>query len=203
MGRYRGPKNKRSRRIGMDIYGTGGESLERRINQPPGAHGREQQFRRRRESEYARQLREKQKVKWMYGVRENQFRRFFRMAQRSQEQTGIALLKILERRLDNVIYRMGLARTRPQARQTVTHGHILVDGRRVNIPSYLVEPGQEIALKPKAAKMPHVEELVEARPPVPEWLDVEETQARVLREPERQEIDADINEQLIVEYYSR
>ncbi len=187
----------------MDLYGTGGESLQRRLEQPPGMHGKDQQFRRRRESEYAKQLREKQKAKWMYGMREGQFRRFFSLAQRAPEQTGTALLKLLERRLDNVIYRMGLARTRPQARQTVSHGHVLVDGRRVNIPSYLVEPGQRVALKEKAARLPHIQELVEERVPTPDWLEVEETEARILRSPERAEIDAEINEQLIVEYYSR
>lgn len=202
MGRYRGPKNKRSRRIGMDLYGNGGESLERRLQQPPGDHGRAARFR-RRESEYSRQLREKQKVKWMYGLREKQFRRFFEMAQRAEGQTGLALLRLLERRLDNVIYRMGLARTRPQARQMVVHGHVRVDGRRVNVPSYIVKPDQVIALKEKSRKMPHVQALLDQGPPVPGWLDVDGTQARVVREAEREEIHPEIEEQLVVEYYSR
>jgi small subunit ribosomal protein S4 len=158
---------------------------------------------RKRETEYGRQLREKQKVKRMYGLTERQFRRFFRMAQKTRELTGLALLKLLERRLDNVIYRLGYARTRPQARQLVTHGHVLVDGRRVNIPSYIVEPGQEITLKEEARQIPDIQALLESRPYVPGWLEPQNGHGRVIREPGREEIDQDINEQLIIEFYSR
>jgi small subunit ribosomal protein S4 len=187
----------------MDLFGNGGESLQRRLNQPPGQHGRDQRYR-RRESPYQQQLKEKQKVKWMYGLREKQFRNLFRKAQKSQEsQTGLALLQLLERRLDNVIYRMGLARTRPQARQMVSHGHVRVNGRRVNIPSYSVKPGDVVTLKQKAMKMPNVQDALDTRMPTPGWLDVDDAQATVLREPERDEMEAQINEQLIVEFYSR
>ncbi len=123
MGRYTGPKNKLSRREGIDLFGNGGDKLARRLDQPPGVHGRDQ-VRNSRQSEYSKQLREKQKAKRIYGMRERQFRRFFRMAQRKQGLTGDALMQLLECRLDNVIYRLGWARTRPQARQFVSHGHV-------------------------------------------------------------------------------
>ncbi len=203
MGRYTGPKNKLSRREGVDLFGNGGESLERRLNQPPGQHGRAAAYRRRRQSDYDRQLREKQKVKRMYGLREGQFRRFYGLAQRSDDLTGPALLKLLERRLDNVIYRLGWARTRPQARQFVTHGHVSVDGHRVNSPSYLVEPNQTVALSGKLQRTPDVSELLEVSQPVPAWLAREGGKSQILRAPERSEIDDHIEEQLVVEYYSR
>lgn len=201
MGRYTGPKNKLSRREGKDLFGNGGASLERRLNQPPGVHGRIPH--QRRQTEYGRQLREKQKVKRMYGLRENQFRRFFALAQKSKELTGVALLKLLERRLDNVVYRLGFARTRPQARQLVSHGHISVDGKRVNIASYLVKPGQMVALKESANQVPGVQDLLASPPYVPEWLSRQNGTGQVVREPSRDEIDRDITEQLIVEFYSR
>ena len=201
MGRDRDSKHKRSRREGVDLYGTGGESLQRRINQPPGMHGTTQ--RRTRQSEYGRQLREKQKVKRIYGVRERQFQRFFNMAQRMPDLTGAALLKLLERRLDNVIYRLGYARSRPQARQFVNHGHVLVDGQKVDIPSFLVEPGQSITVRDDMLRIPDVQELGENPPAIPSWLERTGDGGRILDTPEREEIDQDINEQLIVEFYSR
>lgn len=200
MGRDREPKHKRSRREGRDLYGTGGESLQRRLHIPPGMHGRKP---RPRQSEYAKQLREKQKVKRIYGMRERQFRRFLMLAQKKREQTGLALLKLVERRLDNVVYRLGLTRTRPQARQLVNHGHILVDGQKVNIPSYLVKPGQEITLKEVAFQIPDIQDLLENPPPIPAWLNRKNGGGQVVREPMREEIDQDINERLIVEFYSR
>ncbi len=201
MGRDTGPKNKLSRREGKDLFGTGGESLQRRLTQPPGMHG--QATFRRKPSDYARQLRAKQMVKHMYGMRERQFRRFFRMAERTSDITGTVLLRLLERRLDNVVYRLGFARTRPQARQFVSHGHVLVDGKRVNIPSYLVRPGQRITLTQGARSIPDVRELLEYQPPIPAWLEAQEGVGTVVREPDRLEIDPEIEEQLIVEFYSR
>lgn len=200
MGRYRGPKNKLSRREGVDLFGTGGESLKEKLDQPPGMHGRK---RRRRPSEYALHLREKQKVKRMYGLREKQFLELFRKAQRAHEQTGTALLRLLERRLDNVVYRLGLTRTRPQARQIVSHGHVLVDGKTMDIPSYIVDPGQGITFDRKALDMPDVQTLAQTPVQVPGWLERKDNGGQVIREPERSEIDKDINEQLIVEFYSR
>lgn len=199
MGRDRESKHKRSRREGRDLFGTGGESLARRLDRPPGMHTE----RPRRQSDYAKQLREKQMVKRMYGLRERQFRRMYRMAERSRGQTGQTLLSLLERRLDNVVYRLGFARTRPQARQFVSHGHVLVDGRRVNIPSYLVQPGQMVSLDTSIRSMPDVEDLAEYHPEVPGWLERMDGAGQVLRVPDRQEIDPDIKEQLIVEFYSR
>jgi small subunit ribosomal protein S4 len=200
MVRDRRPKNKLSRRAGKDLFGTGGESLQRRLQTPPGMHGRKPH---RRESEYSKQLREKQKVKQMYGLHEGQFIRFFKHAQRTRELTGLALLRLLERRLDNVVYRLGFARTRPQARQFVNHGLILVDGERINIPSYLVSPGQVIQLKESAQEIRDIKELTGNPPPVPGWLNKQDHRGEMLREPEREEIDQDINERMIVEFYSR
>jgi small subunit ribosomal protein S4 len=200
MVRERRPKHKLSRRAGRDLYGTGGESLQRRLHKPPGMHGQKPK---RRESEYSKQLREKQKVKQMYGLHEAQFLRFFKRAQRTRGITGLSLLRLLERRLDNVVYRLGLARSRPQARQFVSHRLVKVDGKRMNIPSYLVKTGQLIEITESAQQIPDVQHLIENRPPVSGWLEKTENGGRVLREPEREEIDQDISEQMIVEFYSR
>jgi small subunit ribosomal protein S4 len=200
MGRDRKPKHKLSRREGKDLFGTGGLSLERRLDQPPGMHGRRPT---RKVSVYAEQLREKQKVKRMYGLREQQFRNLMETALKARGQTGLTLLTLLERRLDNVVYRLGLARTRPQARQFVNHGLVRVDGKRVDIPSYIVVPGQEIEMKASALEIPDVQELAEATSAVPGWLEKRNGGGLVLREPNREEIDPDIQEQRIVEFYSR
>lgn len=203
MGRYTGPKNKLSRREGVDLFGNGGESLQRRLEQPPGQHGRNASWRRGRQGDYNRQLREKQKVKRTYGLRERQFRRFYRLAQRAEDVVGPALLKLLECRLDNVIFRMGWARTRPQARQFVSHGHVLVDGQKVDIPSYIVKPNQTIALNRTAQRIPEIQELVESPPSIPDWLLRTGATGQIMREPLRNEIPESINEQLVVEFYSR
>jgi len=200
MARDRGPKHKKSRREGVDLYGTGGESLQRRLHQPPGMHGKKT---RRRESEYSLHLREKQKVKRMYGIQEKQFLKFFEKARRASGDTGVALLKLLEKRLDNVVYRLGFARTRLQSRQFVSHGHVLVDGNRLNIPSALVEPGSVITLDQDIQKMPDVQALSQNPPAVPAWLKRSDSGGEMVREPDRSEIDQDINERLIVEFYSR
>ncbi|HON37853.1 MAG: 30S ribosomal protein S4 [Desulfomonilia bacterium] len=200
MARDRGPKHKKSRREGVDLYGTGGESLQRRLHQPPGMHGKKT---RRRESEYSLHLREKQKVKRMYGMQEKQFLKFFEKARRASGDTGVALLKLLEKRLDNVVYRLGFARTRLQSRQFVSHGHVLVNGNRLNIPSALVEPGSVITLDQDIQKMPDVQALSQNPPAVPAWLKRSDSGGEMVREPDRSEIDQDINERLIVEFYSR
>jgi small subunit ribosomal protein S4 len=202
MGRYVGPHNKISRREGIDLFGTGGESLRRRLEQPPGDHGT--RMRRGRPSDFSRQLREKQKVKRIYGVREQQFRRFVGMARRDPEMTGSALLKILERRLDNVIYKGGLARTRPMARQMVSHGHIQVNGRKVDIPSFLCEPGQAIGIDESARKMPDVQWAMDAPAiSLPSWLSREEAMVYMIDWPTREEVEFPIDDNLIVEFYSR
>ncbi len=201
MSGIRGPKNKLSRREGKDLFGNGGPSLERRLSSPPGMHGKKPP--RGQESEYSKQLREKQKVKRMYGMRERQFARFFTIAQRQRGITGVALLRLLERRLDNVVYRLGFARTRLQARQMVTHGHIRVDGGKVNIPSFLVAPGQVVTLSDKAQHIPGMQDMIDNPVNVPGWIEKNGPGGRVLREPDRAEMDQDINETAIVEFYSR
>jgi small subunit ribosomal protein S4 len=197
----RGPRHKTSRRFGVDIYGTGGKSLARRLGTPPGglAIGR-----RRRRSLYGENQLEKQKAKAIYGVDERPFRRYFSRAEAASGVPGENLLVYLERRLDNVVYRLGLARTRPMARQLVNHGHVTVDGRRVDIPSFLVEPGQAIALDETARQMPVVIEELAANRPVPAWLERQaDASGRVLRLPERAEIDVPVDEAWIVVFYSR
>lgn len=197
----RGPKHKLSRRAGVDLFGNGGASLQRRLDKKPGMHSSQRQP--RQESEYARQLREKQKVKQMYGMREKQFRKFYIQASKSKGVSGVELLKLLERRLDNVIYRMGWTRTRLQSRQIIVHGQVEVDGQKVDRPSFLVKPGMTVSLKPKARKIPSVQELLETNVPTPGWLERGDGSGRILRDPDRSEIDAHINETAIVEFYSR
>lgn len=202
MGRYRGPHNKISRREGIDVFGTGGHSLQRRIDVTPGDHGAKP--RRNRPSDFHRQLREKQKVKRLYGMREQQFRRFVNLARREDEMTGTALLKLLERRLDSVVYRGGLARSRPMARQMINHGHILVNGRKVDVPSFLVEPGMAISLDLKGQKMPDVQWVIDS--PVlmrPSWLARDEYEVRMLDWPTRSEVEHPVEENLLIEFYSR
>lgn len=196
----RGPRNKLSRREGVDLFGNGGASLQRRLEKKPGQHTQRPP---KQESEYSRQLREKQKVKRMYGMREAQFRKFFTIASNFKGVTGVELLKMLERRLDSVLFRLAFTRTRLQARQIVVHGQVLVDGRKVDRPSFLVKPGMTITLTEKARKIPSVQELIESNLPAPAWLERGNGSGRVLRDPDRSEIDAHINEIAIVEFYSR
>jgi small subunit ribosomal protein S4 len=203
MGRYRGPKSRLSRREGIDLFGTGGQSLQRRIEQPPGDHGRKP-VRGGRPSDFSRQLREKQKAKRIYGMRERPFRRFVELARRQPGQTGVALFKLLERRLDSVVYRGGFARSRPMARQMVNHGHVRVDGRKVDIPSFLVEPGMVISLDGRAHKMPDVKWAIEAPATmIPSWLSADEEEIRMIDFPTREEVPYPIEDNLIIEFYSR
>jgi len=213
MARYTGPVCKFCRREGEKLFLKGARcmspkcSFERR-SYPPGQHGKDAQFRRGRGSDYALQLREKQKARRMYGVLERQFRRYFREALRRPGLTGSNLLSILESRLDNVIFRMGWADSRNHARLLVQHGHFLVNGRRTNIPSYLVVPGDVITVREGSRNRTYFKELkayMQDRPAAPEWLQVDPValQGTVLRMPERRDIDFPLKEQLIVEYYSR
>ncbi len=177
-------------------------AIERR-NSPPGPHIQ----RRRKASEYGLQLREKQKARRIYGVLEQQFRKHYQLASRSAGATGQRLLQILESRLDNVVYRMGLGASRDQARQLVRHGHIHVNGRKTDIPSYLVKPGDEITVRPQSRELTYfknVQEVIADRT-TPSWLEVssDTLMAKVLTWPSRIDSDALIQEQLIVEYYSR
>jgi small subunit ribosomal protein S4 len=204
MGRYTGPTERLSRREGVDLELKGlrrlaGKSaLERRGPVPPG-------HRRRQPSTFALQLRAKQVLKRMYGVRERQFRRYVREAQSARERTGDRLLEILERRLDNVIYRLGFATTRAQARQFVNHGHVFVDGRRVTIPSFRVTPGQVIGLRETSPVRPVAAESAELLARVAPWLetDPDALVGRVLRVPVREDVVVPVDEQLVVEHFSR
>ncbi len=208
MARYTGPVCRLCRREGIKLYLKGDRcytdkcALERR-NYPPGDHGRV----RRKMTEYGMQLREKQKAKRIYGVLERQFRRYFEIAERQKGMTGENLLRLLERRLDNVVYRLGLASSRAEARQFVRHGHITVNGKRVDIPSYLVEIGDEVAVAEKSRNLVRFVELAEAaaHKTPPPWLelDVENLRGRVIGFPRREDIDVPIKEHLIVELYSR
>ena len=193
----RTPVLKRCRQLGIDpiVMGINKESK------------REPRRRRRQESEYGAQLREKQKAKFIYGVLEKQFRGYYDKALKIEGITGDNLMTILESRLDNVVFRLGFARTRKEARQTVRHGHITVNGKRVDIPSYRVRPGDLVAVAPKAKELLVIKSALVSneRVTVPAWLevDIEKLQGSVLSLPTRDQIDLDINEQLIVELYSK
>lgn len=212
MAKYTGPVCKLCRREGEKLFLKGQRcftpkcAFERR-SFPPGEHGREAQFRRRRVSEYHRQLREKQKTRRIYGVSERQFRRYYRASLQKRGMTGENLLQLLERRLDNVVYRLGFAQSRPQGRQLVTHGHFNVNGRRTDIPSMIVRPGDVIEVREGSRRRPYFTEIptFAASHSVPRWLerDLNSFRGRVIHNPERQDVDASLNEQLIVEYYSR
>jgi small subunit ribosomal protein S4 len=208
MGRHTGPVERLSRREGVELELKGirrlaGKSgLDRRGALPPGEHGR---GRRRQPSVFAQQLRAKQVLKRIYGVRERQFRRLVREAQRSHDRTGDRLLEFLERRLDNVLYRLGFATTRAQARQFVSHGHVLVDGRRVDIPSFRVKPGQVVTVGASSPIRPAAADAAELLARVAPWLetDPDGLTGRVLRNPVREDVYVPIDEQLVVEHFSR
>jgi len=201
MARYTGPVTRKSRRLRVDL--VGGDAAFEHRPYPPGQHGRA----RIKESEYLLQMQEKQKARFTYGVMEKQFRRYYEEANRKSGKTGSVLLQILESRLDSVVYRAGLARTRRQARQLVTHGHFLVNGEKVDIPSYRVSQYDIVDVKPKSlATLPFqvAKETLGDRP-VPGWLQVVGPQLRILvhQIPDRAQIDVPLNEQLIVELYSK
>jgi len=212
MGKYRGPVCKLCRREGEKLFLKGARcfsakcSIDRR-SYPPGQHGRNAQFRRRRESDFGRQLRAKQKARRIYGVMERQFRRYYDEALQRRGLTGLNLLQILESRLDNVVYRMGYADSRAEARLLVTHGHFDVNGRRTDVPSMLLSPGDELTVREGSRTRTYFKELrslAEDRN-TPDWLsrDLTNLSGKLVRFPERVEIDGNMNEQLIVEYYSR
>ncbi|QVK19481.1 30S ribosomal protein S4 [Mycoplasmatota bacterium] len=200
MSRYTGPSWKKARRLGFSILETGKELQRRPV--APGQHGGK---RRRKPSEYGLQLQEKQKLRFMYGLNERQFRNLFDKANKMQGIHGENFMFLLESRLDNLVYRLGLARTRRQARQLVGHGHIIVDGKPVNIPSYLVKPGQVISLKEKSRGLTIVKDALEATISRPAYLTFDENtlSGTYSRLPMRDEIHPEITESLIVEYYSR
>jgi small subunit ribosomal protein S4 len=200
MARYTGSSWKISRRLGISLSGTGKE-LEKRPY-APGQHGPNQ---RKKLSEYGLQLQEKQKLRHMYGVTERQFRNLFDKAGKLGGVHGENFMILLESRLDNVVYRLGLARTRRAARQLVNHGHILVNGSRVDIPSFRLKAGQTISLREKSRNLDVVKEAIEVNNFVPDFLtfDADKLEGTFTRLPERSELPAEINETLIVEFYSR
>jgi small subunit ribosomal protein S4 len=207
MGRYTGPTDRLSRREGVNLMLKGERSFngksERRLQSPPGQHN----WRRGRISDYAVRLREKQKVKRFYGVRNKQFMNYFSKAERSKGATGAVLLSMLERRLDNVVYKLGFAPSRPAARQTVAHGHIYVNGRRVNVASFQVSVGDQITVKPseksKALIRARLEELGEPR--LQNWLklDMANLSGEVVALPTRDDVMIPVEENLIIEFCSR
>ena len=212
MAKYLGPVCKLCRREGEKLFLKGQRcftpkcAFERR-SFPPGEHGRDAQFRRRRASDYSRQLREKQKTKRIYGTTERQFRRFYHTALRRRGMTGENLLQMLERRLDNTVFRLGFTVNRAEARELVVHGHFNVNGRRTDIPSMLVRPGDQIEVRAGSKTRTYFKSmpaLAEGRT-VPRWLerDLNTLSGKVLQNPERTDIDASLNEQLIIEFYSR
>lgn len=201
MSRYTGPSWKISRRLGISLSGTGKELARRPY--APGDHG---QGRRGKLSEYGTQLREKQKLRMMYGLTERQFANLFIKAGKIREgKHGVNFMILLERRLDNMVYRLGLATTRRQARQLVNHGHITVDGKRVDIPSYEVSVGQVVSVREKSKKLAVITGAVEAVVARPNFVqfDADKLEGSLTRLPEREELEADIDESLIVEYYNK
>ncbi len=206
MARNLKPKNRLARREGIDlglktIGSKAHASLLRRLTIPPGMHG---QKKLRRFSDYGRQLREKQKAKRIYGILEKQFKNYYERAAKYKGATGPTLLRFLETRLDNVVYRLGLVPTRAAARQLVTHGHVLVNNKKLNIPSYEVKVGDVVSLVPKALEIPTVKKMLSNRSiNLPAWLLREGPVGKIVKLPQENDFVEDIDEQLIVEYYSR
>jgi small subunit ribosomal protein S4 len=203
MARYTGPKSRISRRYGVALFGPS-KALERK-NYPPGMHG--PKGARRKQSEYASALAEKQKLRFQYGLMERQFRRYFETALRKRGVTGETLLQMLETRLDNVVYRLGFANSRSAARQMVSHGHVLVNNRKVNVSSYNLKAGDVITVKdrPTSRRLAIRNLELTQIQPIPDWLvvDKDQFQGKITRIPTREEIAPIVNEQLVVELYSR
>lgn len=199
MAKYVGPKDRLSRRENFDLFSAGTKLT--RLNVPPGVHGPKGT---RGSSQYGRQLREKQKVKRLYGILEKQFRRYVEEAFKTKGNTGEALLASLERRLDNVVFRLGFAPSRPAARQLVSHGHALVNGKKVNIPSFKLGVNDIISIDSTAVAIPEVKKAFEKKDfTPPSWLERKAVVGRVLRLPKREDIVEPVTEQDIVEFYSR
>lgn len=200
MARYTGPKRRLSRREGIPLTSKDVKSLERKGAVPPGQHGLK---RKRKLSEYGVQLREKQKAKRIFGIMEKQFSNYFKKASKVKGATGLALLELLETRLDNIVYKLGFAKSRNSARQLVSHGHVSVDGKKVTIPSFGVKVGQTVAILDKLVDNIQVKKSLEEVTTLPSWLERKATVGKVLHKPSREEMEQAIDEQLIVEYYSR
>lgn len=196
--RYTGPKDRLSRRENFDLFDKGAKLT--RLSVPPGVHGPKGT---RKTSEYGRQLREKQKVKRMYGLTEKQFARYVAQAQKAKGNTGEALIQLLERRLDNVVYRLGFAPTRPSARQLVSHGHVLVDGEEVTIASYSAKEGQTISLDTTAQNISEVKGVLAKERSLAGWLEKKAVVGRIKNLPKKEDVLESISEQDVIEFYSR
>ncbi|MCL5431766.1 MAG: 30S ribosomal protein S4 [Patescibacteria group bacterium] len=202
MARYTGPKHRLSRREKQNLGDKTSASLSRRLNVPPGMHGPKGS--RNKVSDYGLQLREKQKAKRIYGLLERQFRKYYQAAAAVKGKTGEALLQTLERRLDNAIFRLGFVPSRTMGRQLVSHGHILVNGKKVTIPSYLLRVDEVVTISPRAMEIPAVKKMLEKEEAkVPDYYEKKAAAGRLLRLPPRDDVPTDVNEQLIIEHYSR
>lgn len=197
MARYTGPKHKLSRQEGLNLYGKTSNSLERRLNVLPGIHGKKG---RRKTSEYGLQLREKQKLRKIYGLLEKQFKKYVELAEKKKTNTEDALISMLETRLDNIVYRLGFANSRFQARQMVGHGHVFVNGKKVSIPSYAVKEGDNITFSAKILK-PKEEGAEE--PAILPFVSREEASGKLIRLPESADVPNPVDYQLVIEFYSR
>ncbi len=200
MARYTGPKHKLVRREGVNILDKTSASLQRRLNIPPGQHGRK---RKKRLSEYGEQLREKQKAKAMYGLFEKQFKKLFRDVEKQRGETGELFVAMLETRLDNIVYRLGFSRSRAGARQLVSHGHVLVNDKRVNIPSYQVKVDDVLTIDQKSSKNLLVAQAIEERKELLPFIERKGMVGKLSRLPEKDDVEVPFNTQLIIEYYSR
>lgn len=200
MARYTGPKHKLARKEGVNILDKTSASLQRRLMVPPGIHGKK---RKRALSEFGQQLREKQKAKSTYGLLEKQFKGLVKTVQAKKGETGEMLIALLETRLDNIVYRLGFAKTRYQARQYVSHGHIVVNGKKVSIPSYNVKEGDIISLSEKMLKNPAVLEMSKEEAVILPFLKRSDAKGVLMRLPKREDVQVPFDTQLIIEYYSR
>ena len=200
MGRYTGPKHRLSRKEGVNLSDKTSQSLIRRLNTPPGVHGKK---RKKRLSEYGLQLREKQKAKTTYGLMEKQFKGLVQAVQTKKGDTKELIVSLLETRLDNVVYRLGFAKTRYMSRQFVSHGHILVNGKKLSIPSYQVRVDEVISLSPKMQKNPKVLEFLEEKEVILPFLKRQGVSGKLERMPKMEDIQVPFDLQLIIEYYSR
>jgi small subunit ribosomal protein S4 len=200
MARYTGPKHRLARKEGVNLLDKQSQSLLRRLNIPPGMHGKK---RKRRLSEYGQQLREKQKAKTTYGLLEKQFKRIVQTVQSKKGDTKELIVSLLETRLDNVVYRLGFAKTRYMARQIVSHGHVLVNGKKITIPSYEVKVDDVINISPKMSKNPVVLELTKEKQEVLPFLKKQGLSGKLVRMPKKEDLQVPFDLQLIIEYYSR
>ena len=200
MARYTGPKHKLARREGINVLDKTSNSLLRRLSVPPGVHGKK---RKKKMSEYGLQMREKQKAKAIYGILEKQFKGLVDRVSTQKGDTGELLLSLLETRLDNVVYRLGFASSRFMSRQLVTHGHILVNGRKLSIPSYQVKVDDVVSLNPKLQKNSQIAKLLEDTPKILPFLDRQATTGKLVRMPKGGDLEVPFNTQQIIEYYSR